>query len=431
MPKLEIRTMKKDLALAETQKTPAFSLKEKLAPASRPAPPKPKDSHPEPIREAPVNLPVFVPKSKEVFPKPSVPRPEKIEVAAKERVDEAKKKQAQEAETFFKEGLSLFQRRFFPEAVEQLEKVIGSEAAPFFLKRRAKNLLKEAREKAAKPATSTPKTVPPAPVKETVKPAPLPAKKAEKPSLNWPRIILASVAGLVVLGLVFLLIYYLFANNQPEQQPGTQIPAVTPGVPPEKLIAAQFEEALTLENQEGFFVDFKESLAKQLKSGFFKNVLIKKIENYEEKYLTLPETLALFDSQIPQSVLNRLSGEYNFLIYQQPASSQDSPFQGENSSDKRLVLALKIKNKEGLAAEMEKWRPTMVQDLGLLYFGKNLGKQKTEVFQENFYRGALIYYLNFPEPNLSLDYLVLDDLLLLASSRESTFALVDKILEKF
>lgn len=363
---------------------------------------------------APANLPTQIQKTPTGKKAP-------IKVSQKSEKKSPKDLAKIEAKTFLSEGISLFQRKFYKEAIEQLKKATNSSGSSFLNKRKAKSLIVRAQKALQKQTSSS------QPVQEDNQ------KKENKPkvrrSLNWPKIIIFGLILLLIIAGIYLGFKYFSNSQEPEVNNIPETPQIQSADDPVELISGQFREIIDYKNDEQLINDLQTSLNKELRGGFLKNLFFKKVEDFKERYLTLPELLASTNSQIPPQIQDNFSGEYNLLIYQQEEGNENSPFQQSFSNNKRLVLVIKLKNKDQLDQDLLAWENTMVDDLSLLYAEKSIGDQKTNEFQENFYRGALIRYLNFPEPNLSIDYLVLDNLLVFATSRESTFATANKIME--
>lgn len=465
LPVMEIKTMEKDLDLAEnpnTEKKSSLrppSISERLTPLA-PAPPRPVPPVP-PRSSAPTatpfgGLPRKEPAPKIISQEPVLKKEEKKELSQPTNAQ----KEKQELETFFQEGFSLFQKNFYPEAIEQLTKVVDNQKAPFFLKLKAKRIIDRANKKLAaqkeplekiseKPILISPEkpeplaTLHPTAIPPLATPSPefseesRPQKKVaadvpadRRATLDWPRVIFVFSLLVLAIAIVATVIFYFQGKDVETPAPLPETPSITPAAPPTRLIFGQFEETLDYSNEDNLRQALETTMAREIKEGYLKNILVKKVVDLKESYLSLDELLANFDSSIPQNVKDNLADSYNLLIYQQKQGDQTSPFQEQDfTANKRLVLVVAIKDKEKLQQALTAWEKTIAKDLPLLFFKKNAGQPQTETFQENFYRGTLIKYQNFSDPGLSLDYVIIDGLLLLATSRESAFASLDRILE--
>ncbi len=477
LPVMEIKTMEKDLEMSEK---PGIGPKVTAQPApvaARPIPSPPPPVYsgmsapalPSPPKKSPPAVTSFgLPQIKaDVIKKEPAPiiEPSRPVIRKESPQPTPVQKEKQELETFFAEGVSLYQKNFYPEAAEQLARVVNSPRASFFLRFKAKGALKKAQKKISvqkmppaavspKPLSSSlviepptprptlpaspqpfPATKPPqrAPFEEEEKKgfAPSAAPTTRQTSLDWSKIIFALSLVVLVVGIAAAAIFYFQGKSNQTTPPPAKNPSVVPASPPKKLISGQFEETLNYTDKEELRQSLKSALAKEIREGYFKNIFIKKVVDVKESYLTLDEFLAGFGNSMPQDVRANLADDYNLLVYQQKQGDQASPFQEQDfTANKRLLLVVSIKDKEQLQKALLSWEKTLVNDLPVLFLDKNIGQPQTESFQENFYRGTLVKYQNFSDPSLSLDYVIVDGLLLITTSRESAFASLDRMLEK-
>ena len=82
-----------------------------------------------------------------------------------------------------------------------------------------------------------------------------------------------------------------------------------------------------------------------------------------------------------------------------------------------------------LVQDLIDWEATIKDDLKELFLIENLSDAATEEFQDKIHNDVYIRYMNFPTPDLSLDYALINGNLVIATSRESMFAIIDKLLE--
>lgn len=66
-----------------------------------------------------------------------------------------------------------------------------------------------------------------------------------------------------------------------------------------------------------------------------------------------------------------------------------------------------------------------------VWLKNSFGNQATPDFQDNAYNGVAIRYINFPLPDLSIDYAIIPDqrLYIVATSQEAMYAIIDRIRE--
>jgi len=132
---------------------------------------------------------------------------------------------------------------------------------------------------------------------------------------------------------------------------------------------------------------------------------------------------------------------FSLFFYSQNASSTGvySPFAVNGKNEGRLGLVISLKEQTGSTSTqstIDQLKKSL-KDLELLlpkelasFLLKPSATPGTQVFLPNYYKNTDIRYLNFPEPDLSIDYAILDDKLIFATSRESTYAIIDRILSQ-
>ncbi len=123
--------------------------------------------------------------------------------------------------------------------------------------------------------------------------------------------------------------------------------------------------------------------------------------------------------------------QFSFFVYSQ-VSVSSSPFSG-GQNEGRLGLVVALKDAPVLATTSQILRDleiTMPSVLLSLLLGKKAEIPAAPKFSDNVYQGVAIRYLNLPGPELSFDYAILDNKLLIATSRESMYAAIERISTK-
>jgi len=67
----------------------------------------------------------------------------------------------------------------------------------------------------------------------------------------------------------------------------------------------------------------------------------------------------------------------------------------------------------------------MIEDFKDLHTLWERGAPKKYKFLDNYHKGVHIRYINFPQPDLSIDWAIKDDILLITTSRESMWRSID------
>ena len=109
---------------------------------------------------------------------------------------------------------------------------------------------------------------------------------------------------------------------------------------------------------------------------------------------------------------------------------------GALNGDTNVGLIIPVPIEEGdfgrYRGAMAEWEPTMAKDLALL-FGIDTKKQVGQIFLDNVYNGVSIRYLNFPNPDSTIDYAFVTTpseftFLVMANSRSHIYSIIDQIL---
>ena len=101
----------------------------------------------------------------------------------------------------------------------------------------------------------------------------------------------------------------------------------------------------------------------------------------------------------------------------------------DSSKNQKLGIIIRILQPENLALLMKTWESTMAGDLESFFLGVEKGQPATETFQDNIYQDVAIRYLNFPDSTLTIDYVISDDYLIITTSKESIYAVIDQLLK--
>jgi len=121
---------------------------------------------------------------------------------------------------------------------------------------------------------------------------------------------------------------------------------------------------------------------------------------------------------IQSVVVDDLGGSnYTFFSYNQ-------------TEGKRLGLVIKIAEGIDLSADLKEWEvsiPERVNEFSV-YLGDEILLATTEEFQDNIYNNIPIRYFNLPDPDLSVDYAIIGDKLIITTSKDSMYAVIDALL---
>jgi len=194
---------------------------------------------------------------------------------------------------------------------------------------------------------------------------------------------------------------------------------------PDSLIQA--DETRTIEltiGQENLLLDDLKLVAAQEQTlNTFKRILAKLVSQTEKKYADLDTLISYLGISLPNSILFTAAtsdvegGNYTLFFYSQPEGN-------------RLAMVIALAEGVDLSQELRNWETSIKTDLKAFFLGLDIEVQPiaTEEFQDNLYQDIAIRYLNFPSPDLSIDYAVVGDKLVITTSRESMYAVIDALL---
>ena len=268
-----------------------------------------------------------------------------------------------------------------------------------------------------------PEMKPPEPAKPEAKPSPPPieAKVRKKPKLK----IVLIIAILILAGVAGFL-YWRGKQSSPPEQPVTEEPGPEEPQPPGPerpellipfLIPANKTKILSLTPESSLLKALKTEAQLEQATNTFKRIIILKQAQAEEEreHLSLINVFQRLRISIPPYTLAELKENYNLILYSQNGKT-------------RLGLITEIENSENLKEQLRFWEETMFNDLKNMFLGEIPGGVATSKFQDNIYKEIAIRYINFPEPDLTIDYVIVNNLFVLTTSKESIYRIIDRIL---
>ncbi len=134
-----------------------------------------------------------------------------------------------------------------------------------------------------------------------------------------------------------------------------------------------------------------------------------KISNDNEKrFLTNKELMSTLGISIPNDVWPYINN-IEFISYKVGNSI-------------RYGFIAKTTNENALKENMKKWGTKMIQDLTQLFMGEPITIPENPAFSKNSYLTFKKRYINLTSPEISLDYAISKDYLIVATSKDMMFA---------
>jgi hypothetical protein len=197
----------------------------------------------------------------------------------------------------------------------------------------------------------------------------------------------------------------------------------TEPIVPDSLIPVDETETIELAiGQENLLLDeLKSTALDEQATSTFKRILVKLISQTEKKYADLDTLISALEISLPIDILQAVAigqaeeENYTLFFYSQPEGN-------------RLGLVIDMTESSSLVQGLRDWERTIIIDLKPLLLTDKVPTAFTEDFQDNTYQDMAVRYINFPSPDLSIDYALVADKLVITTSRESMYAVIDALL---
>jgi len=179
-----------------------------------------------------------------------------------------------------------------------------------------------------------------------------------------------------------------------------------------------------LVGEEILFKDnLKSEIAKEQPLSTIKRILPKIVDSEEicaglsisgGKYANLSELISLLGINISDEISQQFYSftEQDYLLF------SHSQLEGN-----RLGLSIKLKQEANLSEMLKNWEESILTDLKSMLLQEEVPEPTS--FEDNIYKDIAIRYINFPDPDLSIDYAVFDNKLIITTSRESMYGIID------
>lgn len=123
------------------------------------------------------------------------------------------------------------------------------------------------------------------------------------------------------------------------------------------------------------------------------------------------------------------------VIYgQSEAFNADGSINFNAQNLKKTAFISRVRDRAAVESMMKDWEPTIAEDLASYLLVPDTSKEESVNFLGNAYRGASIRYKNFPFPDATVDYAVVEaagqSYLVIAGSREAMYAAIDALIEQ-
>ncbi|MFH2032796.1 MAG: hypothetical protein ABIJ40_19555, partial [Bacteroidota bacterium] len=172
----------------------------------------------------------------------------------------------------------------------------------------------------------------------------------------------------------------------------------------------QVNETKIFDLQDSLFELIKEKSQNQ-EIGITRRLAILK---NEKEFLSLNELFQKLEITPPPYTISNLEENYTLVIYSQ-------------EQGKRLNLVIQVKNSEILKQRMKEWESTMLNNFSKFYIDDQPGEKASEAFLIDNYKGIDIRYINLPDTDLTLNYTIRNNLLIIGTSKQAIYSIVDNL----
>lgn len=233
------------------------------------------------------------------------------------------------------------------------------------------------------------------------------AKGEEGPEIKKALFIKKVLTRFIVIAIILLIaggVYYWWEYLRVPDQPE-----------PEVLISffeTERTETIVMKKGDSLFEELKAKAIKFQERDTFQRILVKMIG--AEYYFSFEEVSQFLGINIPNNI--NLLEEHTLFFYSQEEGN-------------RLGIVAKVAGAdENFKINLRYWEKTMKEDLEPIFLGQKLNEPVTEGFQDNTYKNIVISYLNFSDPSLTIDYAVVGNYLIITSSKESMYRVIDRLI---
>lgn len=145
---------------------------------------------------------------------------------------------------------------------------------------------------------------------------------------------------------------------------------------------------------------------------------------------TIDKVIRFLKIKIPLPIKNQSTGEFDVFAFGGNAFDQDACQKAKNTLAScygpRLGLAVRVVDPIKISGALRAWEKTMAADLKSLVLAK-VGSAATTVFQTGTYQGQIIRYKNLPLNTITVEYALVDDILIITTSKSSMLKAIDSV----
>ncbi len=248
---------------------------------------------------------------------------------------------------------------------------------------------------------------------------------SSKKGFDRRKILMATLSLVIIIVLGFGGYYFWMARNK--ARPAESLPEVSkqPQEQPQEPPAEVPEEKFSADKPNFLTIDTESTTAEKIG-----DILRQKATEVKDSGIAKPIEFVVTDSnnnpiafhifatnagiQLPSALLSDLDEVFSLYYY-------------NDQGNIRLGLAVDLKDKNKLTAEISKEEKTLAKDLNPLFLGNSID-EKQAAFSTGSYKNISIRYVNLDvNETISVDYAVTDKQLIIGTSKNTARVILDKI----
>lgn len=220
----------------------------------------------------------------------------------------------------------------------------------------------------------------------------------------------------IIIGIIILLVmggglysYFVFFNSPSGNlSVNTNTNSENNTIVPESLVPVDSTIDISVSAEQDMATAAKQSLLSlELENGNYARIF-----TYQEgTLLSFDSFLSALKLTISDNVKSMLTNDYTFFVYKQEGG---------------LRYGLAVGTNGDVTAAVKKWEERIFQDLESLYIDSN-PQTVGNKFSENNSYSTKLYYLNLPDSQTTLDYAIMNNLLIITTSKDSMIDLIKKL----
>lgn len=134
--------------------------------------------------------------------------------------------------------------------------------------------------------------------------------------------------------------------------------------------------------------------------------------------------------KIPNDVSKEFSGNFDVFLFGgnsiDKETCENANIKSSTCYGPRLGMAIKVADPEKVKSFLKTWEKTMVTDLKQMILSE-YGKQASYSFLTNNYQGQTIRYINIPINTITIEYSLVNDVLIISTSKSSIYKAIDSV----